>query len=69
MVNKDVCEICSYTLQHSIDYQGRLSPPTTLALSPHSHVSPLFMLPPTPQTIYGHCIRNPVQFMRVFSGF
>jgi len=34
---------------------------------PNSHVSPFFL--PPPQTIFGHCIRNFVQFMRVFSEF
>ena len=47
-----------------------LCPPTTMALSPHSHVfPPLFSATPSPQTIFGHCIRNVVQFMRVFSEF
>jgi len=45
-------------------------PPTTMALSPYSHVSPSpFLPPPSPPannfSIFGHCIRNFVQFMRV----
>jgi len=47
---------------------GASIPPTTMALFPHSHV--FFCPPPFPlQTIFGHCIRNFAQSMRVFSEF
>jgi len=54
------------TCKISVDFQGRLSPPTAMALfPPNSHVSPPLFCPPPPpppQTIFGHFVRNFVQF-------
>ena len=46
---------------------GASIPPTTMAIFPQFSLLP--PLSATPQTIFGHCIRNSVQFMRVFSKF
>jgi len=57
------------TTMHWNRTQGRLSPLTTMALFPHSHIFPPFSATPRKQYLDIHCIRNFVQFMRVFSKF
>jgi len=39
------------------------------AIPLNSHIPPFFLPPLPPQTIFGHCICNFVQFMRVFGEF
>ena len=51
-------------------YSEASIPPTTMALFPPLSRLTLFLPPPSSQqTIFGHCIRNFVQFVRVFSEF
>jgi len=59
-------------IQLAATLTGASIPQQPWRYSPHSHVlPPLFVQPPPPQTIFGHCIPYAIlcNFMRVFSEF
>ena len=58
--------LCPAALVRSLISPGASMPPTTMALSPHSHFPSLSVTRHPPQTIFGHFIRNFVQFYACF---
>jgi len=49
-------------VKFNCDLHGRLYPPTTMALFPHSYVNP-------PHTIFGHCIGAYAVFVQLYACF